>query len=312
MASGKKVRFIDEIDESEPTHYSSLISGSSVYDRKYLVADEPAHERRGPPDFSRQSSRVRWNLSALIASFLHDEAPEDISGVLDGTIIVDWNPQSLEHLDKKLFSWVKHKVPGDAIGVFLIYILYDLDPHIDKMLTQMVDEGYSRFDIAWNVTFVHCGEEVAAQLITYDGTDVSEPPMGRVEEEPKLETESQGEILTHVNELPSVSVDTRSPFLNTDEPTHDKADELLKQGDTLSEQEIHSKHYEISERPSTSDDLDDLPHVQLAKAQEQKPQVNRLPSLKRFKAKLAQVNDLFHASSSKQPLESISGSFSFR
>jgi hypothetical protein len=234
-SSGKKVRFMDE------SQSTSRAPGPSVYEPNQLIADETERETRGPPDFSRQSPRVRWNLSALIASFLYDQPHEVIVGVINGTDMIVWDEETIEHLEEMIVLWVKHKVPGDAIGVFLIYVLYDIDIHLDNMLTKMVDEGFSNFDIAWNVTNAHCGDSVSSQLIMYDDDCILDSPMGHVEEE--SETASQEESSASVGERPSLFDGVRIPFLDTDELTDEKVERLLEQpGDTPEEEDFHSRY----------------------------------------------------------------------
>lgn len=234
-SSGKKVRFMDESQSTSRT------PRPSVYEPSQLIADEPDPKRRGPPDFSRQSPRVRWNLSALIASFLYDQPHEAIVGVINGTDVIVWDEETIEHLKGMIVLWVKHKVPGDAIGVFLIYVLYDFDLHLDNMLTEMVDEGFSNFDIAWNVTNAHCGDSVSSHLIMYDDECIIDPPVGHVEEE--SETASRAESSASVGERPSLFDGVRIPFLDTDELTDEKVERLLEQpGETPEEEDFHSRY----------------------------------------------------------------------
>ncbi|KAJ6082450.1 hypothetical protein N7499_007324 [Penicillium canescens] len=234
-SSGKKVRFMDE------SQSTSRAPGPSVYEPSQLIADEPEPERRGPPDFSRQSPRVRWNLSALIASFLYDQPQEVIVGVINGTEMIVWDEETIEHFKDMIVLWVKHKVPGDAIGVFLIYVLYDFDIHLNNMLTKMVDESFSNFDIAWNVTNAHCGDSASSQLIMYDDECIIDSLMGHVEEE--SETPSQEGSSASVGERPSLFDGVRIPFLDTDELTDEKIERLLEQpGDTPEEEDFRSRY----------------------------------------------------------------------
>ncbi|KAJ6175753.1 hypothetical protein N7485_002667 [Penicillium canescens] len=226
------------MDESQST---SRAPGPSVYEPSQLIADEPEPERRGPPDFSRQSPRVRWNLSALIASFLYDQPQEVIVGVINGTEMIVWDEETIEHFKDMIVLWVKHKVPGDAIGVFLIYVLYDFDIHLNNMLTKMVDESFSNFDIAWNVTNAHCGDSASSQLIMYDDECIIDSLMGHVEEE--SETPSQEGSSASVGERPSLFDGVRIPFLDTDELTDEKIERLLEQpGDTPEEEDFRSRY----------------------------------------------------------------------
>ncbi|KAJ5747887.1 uncharacterized protein N7511_009583 [Penicillium nucicola] len=230
MAPGKKVTFLDEPEESKAARVGHRALSTSVYDPTYLIEKETEQDRRSPHDFSRQSPRVRWNLSALIVSFLHDEDPEEVAGVIDGTVMIDWTSESLAHLDEMLLLWIQAKVPGDAIGVFLIFTLYDRDSHIENMLTNMVNEGFTNFDVAWNVTYAHCSEEVASQMIMYDETCIIDPPMGHVEEE--TEAPQEEEVCTSGNcedELPAPFEGIGIPFLDMNELTDDKVGGLLSQ-----------------------------------------------------------------------------------
>ncbi|KAJ5308979.1 hypothetical protein PENANT_c020G05103 [Penicillium antarcticum] len=309
MASRKKVTFLDETEESKDARVGSRDISTSVYDPECLIAEEPKHNRPRPP-------------------------AEDIDGVIDELIVINWEAKTLAHLDEKLSLWVKAKVPGDAIGVFLIYVLYDMDGHIISLLTNMVDGGFANFDVAWNIIFAHCSEEVASQMIMYDEACIIDPLMGRIEEEEEAEPEKTP--LQY--ECSNCKREQQALFEGLEEQTSIKQELLTdypipkvvlstmratKVPISASEEDLHMLKMEFTAGTSNaltdfkdeqiwSDSFYDATVFQPAEANERKLEVTRLPNIETIKADIVQAGHKPNPLSPKKTNKSIPGFFSYR
>lgn len=93
----------------------------------------------------------RWHLDFLFQTFLYDKAAEKILDVKFRRRAISWDLNAIHHLRRCLGAWVEDQVPGDAIGAFLVHILYEQDYHLDYRLTKMVREHQTQLYIAQHV-----------------------------------------------------------------------------------------------------------------------------------------------------------------
>jgi hypothetical protein len=93
----------------------------------------------------------RWQLDFLFLTFLHDKPDEIRHDVQVNRRAISWDLKAIHHLRRCLTAWVQDKIPGDAIGAFLVHILYEQDYHLDYKLTAMVREHRTQLHIARHV-----------------------------------------------------------------------------------------------------------------------------------------------------------------
>ncbi|KAJ5824192.1 hypothetical protein N7447_006532 [Penicillium robsamsonii] len=96
----------------------------------------------------KEASTSRWQLLALFQSFLEDRPADTMLAVQERRLLVSWDLKALHYLRRCLRTWILDQVPGDAIGAFLVTVLYEQDFHLDYRLTMMVREGQSQLHIA--------------------------------------------------------------------------------------------------------------------------------------------------------------------
>ncbi|KAI3119681.1 hypothetical protein CBS147326_9777 [Penicillium roqueforti] len=103
------------------------------------------------PSLSRsykEASSSRWQLEALFQTFLEDRPADTVLAVQERRLLISWDLKAIHYLRKCLRTWILDKVPGDAIGAFLVTVLYEQDFHLDYRLTMMVRDGETQLHIA--------------------------------------------------------------------------------------------------------------------------------------------------------------------
>ncbi|KAJ5142887.1 uncharacterized protein N7515_001674 [Penicillium bovifimosum] len=98
--------------------------------------------------YYKQASKSRWDLYPLFQSFLQTSSAETIKAVQDRRLLISWDLQAIHFLRTFLQKCVLAKVPADAIGAFLITILYKQDYHLDYSLTIMIWTGHTQVHVA--------------------------------------------------------------------------------------------------------------------------------------------------------------------
>ncbi|EKV04283.1 Lipopolysaccharide-modifying protein [Penicillium digitatum] len=129
----------------------------------------------------KEASTCRWQLQALFQSFLEDRPADTILAVQERRLLISWDLRAIHYLRRCLRMWIRDKVPGDAIGAFLVTILYEQDFHLDYRLTLMVRNGQSQLHIARRLlAFYQIRDEADApiwdNLTVYDEDAHSKQP----------------------------------------------------------------------------------------------------------------------------------------
>ncbi|CAI7639949.1 unnamed protein product [Penicillium discolor] len=96
----------------------------------------------------KEASTSRWQLDALFQTFLEDRPADAIRAVQERHLLISWDLKAIHYLRTCLRTWIEDKVPGDAIGAFLVTVLYEQDFHLDYLLTTMVWDGQTQLHIA--------------------------------------------------------------------------------------------------------------------------------------------------------------------
>ncbi|OQE39198.1 hypothetical protein PENCOP_c007G01579 [Penicillium coprophilum] len=101
------------------------------------------------PSHSYKEARTsRWHLQALFQSFLEDRSADTLLAIQERRLLISWDLKAIHYLRRCLRAWILDQVPGDAIGAFLVTILYEQDFHLDYRLTMMVRERQTQLHIA--------------------------------------------------------------------------------------------------------------------------------------------------------------------
>ncbi|KAJ5977214.1 hypothetical protein N7501_000556 [Penicillium viridicatum] len=120
------------------------------------------------PQLSRsykEASTSRWQLEALFRTFLEDRPADTILGVQERRLLISWDLKAIHYLRTCLRTWIQDKVPGDAIGAFLVTVLYEQDFHLDYLLTMMVRDGQTQLHIARRLlAFYQIRDEAGAPI----------------------------------------------------------------------------------------------------------------------------------------------------
>ncbi|CAG8909377.1 unnamed protein product [Penicillium egyptiacum] len=123
---------------------------------------------RSPNHLSRsykEASTSRWQLQALFQSFLEDRPADTMLAVQQRRLLVSWDLKAIHYLRICLRAWILDKVPGDAIGAFLVTVLYEQDFHLDYRLTMMVRDGQTPLHIARRLlAFYQIRDEAGAPI----------------------------------------------------------------------------------------------------------------------------------------------------
>ncbi|CAI7663089.1 unnamed protein product [Penicillium glandicola] len=98
--------------------------------------------------FYEKASTSRWQLQALFRAFLEDRPADTLRAVQERRLLISWDLKAIHYLRRCLRTWILDQVPGDAIGAFLVTVLYEQDFHLDYMLTTMVRDGQTQLHIA--------------------------------------------------------------------------------------------------------------------------------------------------------------------
>jgi hypothetical protein len=107
----------------------------------------------------------RWELDFLFLTFLHDKSVEIMRGVQVNRRAISWDLKAIHHLRRCLRALIQDQIPGDAIGAFLVHLLYEQDYHLDYRLTTMVREHHTQLHIARHVlAFYQIRDEAGTSL----------------------------------------------------------------------------------------------------------------------------------------------------
>lgn len=113
----------------------------------------------------KEASTSRWQLLPLFRSFLEHRPADTMLAVQERRLLVSWDLKAIHYLRRCLRTWVLDKVPGDAIGAFLVTVLYEQDFHLDYRLTMMVRDGQTQLHIARRVlAFYQIRDEAGAPI----------------------------------------------------------------------------------------------------------------------------------------------------
>ncbi|KAJ5788299.1 hypothetical protein N7457_003289 [Penicillium paradoxum] len=96
----------------------------------------------------QEASTSRWDLRPLFQSFLEDRPTDTLLAVQNRDLLISWDIKAIHYLRQCLRAWVINRVPGDAIGAFLVIVLYEQDFHLDYRLTALVRDGQTQLHIA--------------------------------------------------------------------------------------------------------------------------------------------------------------------
>lgn len=133
----------------------------------------------------KDASTSRWQLDALFQTFLEDRPADAIRAVQERHLLISWDLKAIHYLRTCLRTWIEDKVPGDAIGAFLVTVLYEQDFHLDYLLTTMVWEGQTQLHIARRLlAFYQIRDEAGAPIwdnvtIYAEETDQNPPAIQR-------------------------------------------------------------------------------------------------------------------------------------
>ncbi|KGO75703.1 hypothetical protein PITC_030550 [Penicillium italicum] len=113
----------------------------------------------------KEASTSRWQLQPLFQSFLEDRPADTMLAVQERRLLISWDLKAIHYLRRCLRKWIQDKVPGDAIGAFLVTILYEQDFHLDYRLTMMVRDGQTQLHIARRLlAFYQIRDEAGAPI----------------------------------------------------------------------------------------------------------------------------------------------------
>lgn len=133
----------------------------------------------------KEASTSQWQLYALFQTFLEDRPADAIRAVQERHLLISWDLKAIHYLRTCLRTWIEGKVPGDAIGAFLVTVLYEQDFHLDYLLTTMVRDGHTQLHIARRLlAFYQIQDEAGAPIwdnvtIYPEDTDQNPPAIQR-------------------------------------------------------------------------------------------------------------------------------------
>ncbi|KAJ5352553.1 hypothetical protein N7452_001527 [Penicillium brevicompactum] len=84
------------------------------------------------------ASTSHWGSHTLFISFMADKPIEVIREVRDRQRAITWDLRSIQHLRTCLRTWTADEIPSEAIGAFLVNLLYERDYHLGYELTALV------------------------------------------------------------------------------------------------------------------------------------------------------------------------------
>ncbi|KAJ5503335.1 hypothetical protein N7463_006209 [Penicillium fimorum] len=130
----------------------------------------------------KEASTSRWQLQDLFQSFLEDRPTDTVLAVQERRLLTSWDLKAIHYLRRCLRTWILDQVPGDAIGAFLVTVLYEQDFHLDYRLTMMVREGQTQLHITRRLlVFYQIRDEAGAPIwdnVTVYAEDAhSKPPV---------------------------------------------------------------------------------------------------------------------------------------
>jgi hypothetical protein len=118
-----------------------------------------------PSHSYKEASTSRWQLQPLFQSFLEDRPADTMLAVQQRRLLISWDLKAIHYLRRCLRTWILDWVPGDAIGAFLVTVLYEQDFHLDYRLTMMVRDGQSQLHIARRIlAFYQIRDEAGAPI----------------------------------------------------------------------------------------------------------------------------------------------------
>ncbi|KXG53745.1 uncharacterized protein PGRI_007950 [Penicillium griseofulvum] len=118
-----------------------------------------------PSHYYKKASTSRWQLQPLFQSFLEARPADTMHAVQQRRLLVSWDLKAIHYLRRCLRTWIQDRVPGDAIGAFLVIVLYEQDFHLDYRLTMMVRDGQSQLHIARRIlAFYQIRDETGAPI----------------------------------------------------------------------------------------------------------------------------------------------------
>ncbi|KAJ6125128.1 hypothetical protein N7471_012445 [Penicillium samsonianum] len=127
-----------------------------------INSSSPAHH---PSRSYKEASTSRWQLQALFQSFLENRPVDTMLAVQERRLLVSWDLKAIHYLRRCLRTWILDKVPGVAIGAFLVTVLYEQDFHLDYRLTMMVRDGQTQLHIARRLlAFYQIRDEAGAPI----------------------------------------------------------------------------------------------------------------------------------------------------
>lgn len=181
-----------------PQVYSFTVYSSS-YTPKMSPTGNKISTNLGPinPHLSRsykEASTSRWQLDALFQTFLEDRPADSIRAVQERHLLISWDLKAIHYLRTCLRTWIEDKVPGDAIGAFLVTVLYEQDFHLDYLLTTMVWDGQTQLHIARRLlAFYQIRDEAGTPIwenvtIHPEDTNQNPPAITRKELPPRIPT----------------------------------------------------------------------------------------------------------------------------
>lgn len=113
----------------------------------------------------KEASTSRWQLETLFQIFLEDRPADTMLAVQERRLLISWDLKAIHYLRTCLRKWIQDKVPGDAIGAFLVIVLYEQDFHLDYLLTMMVRDGQTQLHIARRLlAFYQIRDEAGAPI----------------------------------------------------------------------------------------------------------------------------------------------------
>lgn len=111
------------------------------------------------------TSTSHWEIQTLFISFMEEKPAEIMVDVHARRRYVSWDLKAIQHLRDCLRTWAQDRIPGDAIGAFLVNVLYEQDYHLDYRLTTMVWQRQTQLHIAHHVlTFYQICDEAGRPL----------------------------------------------------------------------------------------------------------------------------------------------------
>ncbi|KAJ5446319.1 hypothetical protein N7491_002401 [Penicillium cf. griseofulvum] len=130
-----------------------------------IPTDSSSPANPHPSHSYKEASTSRWQLQSLFQSFLEDRPADTILAVQQRRLLISWDLKAIHYLRRCMRTWIQGRVPGDAIGAFLVTVLYEQDFHLDYRLTMMVRDGQSQLHIARRIlAFYQIRDETGAPI----------------------------------------------------------------------------------------------------------------------------------------------------